>query len=102
MFTQEDLSVTLKCFAQAVTNCLLSSAERTKRAISCILIAITLEENIFLPFFEHFNPIFFFELFELFLLISLIIAFQELQNFNSGFPHLPYVLVCVRYTFTCQ
>ena len=33
MFTQEDLSVALKCFAQAVTNCLLSPAENTKRAM---------------------------------------------------------------------
>ena len=43
MFTQEDLSVALKCFAQAVTNCLLSSAESTKRAMFYILITITLE-----------------------------------------------------------
>ena len=32
MFTQEDISVALKCFAQAVTNCLQSSAENAKRA----------------------------------------------------------------------
>ena len=31
MFTEEDLSVALKCFAQAVTNCLLSSADNTKK-----------------------------------------------------------------------
>ena len=31
MFTQEDLSVALKCFAQAVTNFLLSS-ENTKKS----------------------------------------------------------------------
>ena len=34
LFTKEDLSVALECFAQAVTNCLLSSAERRKRAMS--------------------------------------------------------------------
>ena len=33
MFTQEDLSVALKCFSQTVTNCLPSTAEKTKRAI---------------------------------------------------------------------
>ena len=32
MFTQEDLSVALKCFAQAVTNFLLLSAENTKKS----------------------------------------------------------------------
>ena len=31
MFTQEYLSVALKCFAQAVTNCLLSSAVKEKK-----------------------------------------------------------------------
>ena len=46
MFTQEDFSVALKCFAQAVTNCLLGSAERAKRAMFYILKTITLEENI--------------------------------------------------------
>ena len=30
IFTQEDLSVALKCFAKAVTNFLLSSAENTR------------------------------------------------------------------------
>ena len=30
IFTQEHLSVALKCFAQGVTNCLQSSAENTK------------------------------------------------------------------------
>ena len=30
--TQEDLSVALKCFAQAATNFLLLSAENTKRS----------------------------------------------------------------------
>ena len=38
MFTQEDLSVALTFFAQAVTNCLLSTAERTKRAMFYILV----------------------------------------------------------------
>ena len=38
MFTQEDLSVALKCFAQAMTNCLLLTAERTKRAMFYILV----------------------------------------------------------------
>ena len=40
MFTQEELTV-----AQAVTYCLLLSAERTKGAIFYVLIIITLEEN---------------------------------------------------------
>ena len=31
MFTQEDLSVAFKFFDQAVINCLLSSAKRTKK-----------------------------------------------------------------------
>ena len=48
MFTQEDLSVALKCFAQAVTNCLLSSVENTKRAMFYILITITLEVSMVL------------------------------------------------------
>ena len=38
MFTQEDLSVALKCFAQTVTNCLLLTAEGTKRAMFYILV----------------------------------------------------------------
>ena len=54
MFTQEDLSVVLKCFAQAVTNCLLSSAERTKSAMFYILITVTLEENIIFTIFKTF------------------------------------------------
>ena len=45
MFTQEDLSVALKCFAEAVNNFLLSSAENTKRAMFYVLITITLEVN---------------------------------------------------------
>ena len=43
MYTQEDLSVARKCFAQAVTNCLLSSSERTRRAMFYILITISQE-----------------------------------------------------------
>ena len=31
-FTQEDLSLALKCFAQAMTNFLGSSAEKTKKS----------------------------------------------------------------------
>ena len=46
MFTQEDLAVALKCFAQALINYLLSSAENTKRDMFYILITITLEVNI--------------------------------------------------------
>ena len=42
----------LKCFAQAVTNCLLSSSENTKRAIFYILISITLEVNMMLALLE--------------------------------------------------
>ena len=42
LFTQDDLSVALNCFAKAVTNCLLSSAERTKRTMFYILITIQL------------------------------------------------------------
>ena len=45
MFTQEDLPVTLKWFAQAVTNFLLPPAENKKRSIFYILITITLELN---------------------------------------------------------
>ena len=41
IYTQEDLSVARRCFAQAVTNCLLSSSERTRRAIFYILITIS-------------------------------------------------------------
>ena len=51
MFTQEGLSVALKCFAQAVTNLLLSSAENTKRAMFYILITITLEVNMIFTIF---------------------------------------------------
>ena len=51
LFTQEDLSVALKCFSQAVTNCLLSSAERTKTAIFYVLITITLEVNLIFTVF---------------------------------------------------
>ena len=56
MCTQEYLSVALKCFAQAVTNCLLSSAESTKRAMFDALITITLEVNMGLALL-HFGTI---------------------------------------------
>ena len=51
LFIQEDLSVALKCFSQAVTNCLLPSAERTKTAIYYVLITITLEANLIFTVF---------------------------------------------------
>ena len=57
MFTQEDLSVALKCFAQAVTNCLLSSAESTKRAMFYILITIILEVNMVLALLHFRTPL---------------------------------------------
>ena len=57
MFIQEDLSVALKCFAQAVTNCLLSSAESTKRAMFYILITITLEVNMVLALLHFLTPL---------------------------------------------
>ena len=57
MFTQEDLSVALKCIAQAVTNCLLPSAENTKRAMLYILITITLEVNMVLALLHFRNPL---------------------------------------------
>ena len=59
MFTQEDLSVAFKFFDQAVINCLLSSAKRTKRTMFYILKTITLEVNLIFTIFKHFNPIFF-------------------------------------------
>ena len=52
MFTQEDLSVALKGFAQAVANCLLSTAENTKRAMFYILITITLKVNMILALLQ--------------------------------------------------
>ena len=65
MFTQnmnysKDLSVVLKRFAQAVTNCLLSSAERTKRAMFYILITIILEVNLIFTIFLNILTSFFF------------------------------------------
>ena len=51
MFTQEDLSVALKCLAQAVTNFFLLLAENTKRAMFYKLITITLEVNMFFSTF---------------------------------------------------
>ena len=51
MFTQEDLSVALKRFSQAVNKCFLSSAERTKGAMSYILITITLEVKMIFAIF---------------------------------------------------
>ena len=57
MFTQEDFSVALKCFAQAVTNCLLSPAENTKRAMFYILITITLEVNMVLALLHFHTPL---------------------------------------------
>ena len=56
MFTQEDLSVALKCVVQAVTNCLLSSAENTKRAMLYILITVTLEVNMVLALLHYRTP----------------------------------------------
>ena len=57
MFTQEDFSIALKCFAQAVTNCLLSPAENTKRAMFYILITITLEVNMVLALLHFRTPL---------------------------------------------
>ena len=95
MFTQninysKDLSVVLKRFAQAVTNCLLSSAERTKRAMFYILITIILEVNLIFTISLNILTSFFHLFFELYLLIYLIFLFQ---NFIIGIPHLLYVLV---------
>ena len=57
MFTQEDLSVALKCVAQAVTNYLLSSAENTKRAMFYVLLTITLEVNMVLALLDFCTPL---------------------------------------------
>ena len=57
MFTQEDFSVALKCFTQAVTNCLLSPAENTKRAMFYILITINLEVNMVLALLHFHTPL---------------------------------------------
>ena len=57
MFILEDLSVVLKCFAQAVTNCLLPSAENTKRAMFYILITVTLEVNMVLSLLHFRTPL---------------------------------------------
>ena len=57
MFTQEDFSVALQCFTQAVTNCLLSPAENTKRAMFYILITINLEVNMVLALLHFHTPL---------------------------------------------
>ena len=57
MFTQEDLSAVLKCFAQAATNLLLSS-ENTKKSHVLNFNNQTLEGNMIFTIFKHFYLIF--------------------------------------------
>ena len=51
IFTQKDLPVERKWFAQAVTICLLPSSGRTKRAMFYILITMTLKVNLIFTIF---------------------------------------------------
>ena len=51
IFTQKDLPVERKWFAQAVTISLLPSSARTKRAMFYILIAMTLKVNLIFTIF---------------------------------------------------
>ena len=93
ILTQEDLSAALKCFTQAVTNFLLSS-EDTKKSHG---LHFHNHNSANKHDFYHFLNIltsFFHLLFEFYLLVYLIFAFQELQTSISWVPHLPYVLVC--------
>ena len=87
MFTQENLSVALKCFAQAVTNFLLSSAENTKKSH---VLHFNNHNSGSKHNFYHFLTPFFHLLFELVLLVYLIFAFQELQKFH--FRGSPFAL----------
>ena len=94
MFTQEDLSVELECFAQAVTNFLLSSAENTEKShVSHFNYYNFGNKHDSYHFLNILDP-FFYLLFECYLLIYLIFIFQELQNFISGVLQLFFVLVC--------
>ena len=59
MFTQEDLSVALKCFAQAITSFLLSSAENIKKShVLYFNNHNSGSKHDFCHFLKHFNPIF--------------------------------------------
>ena len=80
MFTQEDLSAVLKCFAQTATNLLLSS-ENTKKSHVLNFNNQTLDGNMIFTIFKHLNmvKIMFYSLssssyllFELYLLVYLI------------------------------
>ena len=94
IFPQENLSVVLKCFDQDVANFLVSSAENTKK--SHVLHFNNHNSENKHDFYHLLNILtpFFYLLFDLYLLVYLIFAFQELQNSISVVSHLPSVVVC--------
>ena len=103
MFTQEDLLVALKFFAQTVTNFFAVVSRKYKKAMFYILTTITLEVNIiFITFKNILTPFFCHLLFELCLLVDLIFAFQELQNSISELPTIFLMFWSTKYTFDCQ
>ena len=89
MFTQEDLSVALKCFVQTVTNFLVSSTENTKKS------HVIHFNN------HHINPIFF--IYSLSFISWLILSLHS-KNLKIPFPGSPicFMFCPVKYTFTCQ
>ena len=99
MFTQEDLSVALKCFAQAVTNFLLLSAENTKKSH---VLHFNNHNSGSKHDFYHFLDIFLF----IYSLSSIcwFISSLRSKNYKIPFQGSPICLMSwsVKYKFTCQ
>ena len=85
-------SIALKCFAQADYFFAVISIKLKKSYILHFNNHNSGNKNDFYHFLNILTP-FFHLLFDLYLLVYLISAFQELQNSISGISHLPYVLV---------
>ena len=94
MFTQENLSVALKCFVQAVTNFLLSSAENTKTShVLHFNNHNSGSKHNFYHFLNILIPFFPSTLWTLSVGLSHL-CIPRTSKFHFRVPHLPYVLVC--------
>ena len=89
MFTQEDLSVAIECFAQAVINFLLSSAKNTKKSHVLHFNNYNSEsKHDFYHFLNIFTPFFSFNLW------ALYVGLSHLCIPRTSKFHFAYVLVC--------
>ena len=103
MFTQKDLSVALKCFAQAVTNFLPSSVENTKKShILHFNNHNSGSKHDFYQFLNILTPFFSSTLWVL--SVDLSISSLHSKNFKIPFRGSPicFMFWSVKYTFTCR